>query len=188
MEQLVLMGQKSITKGCSMKKLINNQNGVTLVETVVATAIIAILLVTVLGALLYGQKMVVFSDVKNNGAAQAQDLIDELMTMISKGIIPTSENTGAYFVGDNAKIGFVSPKLITADKLALIDTSKIDVTRQFVVKATTFEKVIDSARPAGDPLRSKQYTIYTIWVRVYYNNNESYIDLKAYTKKDGVGV
>lgn len=171
-----------------MKKLINNQNGVTLVETVVATAIIAILLVTVLGALLYGQKMVVFSDVKNNGASQAQDLIDELMTMISKGTIPTSENTGAYFVGDDAETGFINPKMLTSDMLTSIDTAKIDTSKQFVIKATTFEKVIDGSRPTGDSLRSKQYTTYNVWVRVYYNNNESYVELKAYTKKDGVGV
>lgn len=171
-----------------MKKLINNQNGVTLVETVVATAIIAILLVTVLGALLYGQKMVVFSDVKNNGAAQAQELIDELMTMISKGTIPTSENTGAYYVGEDADTNFINPKLITPERTGPIDTSKIDVSKQFVIKASTLPKVIDGSRLADDPLRSKQYTTYNVWVRVYYNNSESYVELKAYTKKDGVGV
>ncbi|KNZ43116.1 type II secretion system protein [Acetobacterium bakii] len=169
-----------------MKKIINDQNGVTLVETVVATAIIAILLVTVLGALLYGQKMVVFSDVKNNGAAQAQDLIDEIMTMISKGTLPTNENTGAYNVGTVAN--FIDPKLITPEKLALIDTSKIDTSKQFVIKPNTVEKVIDENRLTSDPLRIKKYTIYNVWVRVYYNNSESYVELKAYTKKDGVGV
>ena len=32
------------------------------------------------------------------------------------------------------------------------------------------------------------YPVYTIQVRIYYNNDESYVDLKAYTKKGGVTV
>lgn len=76
-----------------MKKLINNQRGVTLIETVVATAIIAILLTTVLGALLYGQKMIVFTDTKNNAASIAQRKIDETMAQISSGTIPAGGQT-----------------------------------------------------------------------------------------------
>lgn len=78
-----------------MKNLIMNQRGVTLVETVASTAIIAIILVTIVGALIYGQKMVVFSDLKNNEAAQAQELIDSIMTSVSKGVMPTAASLDA---------------------------------------------------------------------------------------------
>jgi type II secretory pathway pseudopilin PulG len=68
-----------------MKKLLNNHQGITLIETVVSVAIIAIIVVTVLGALLYGQKMVVFSDTKNGAATKAQEIIDDRMNQITTG-------------------------------------------------------------------------------------------------------
>lgn len=73
-----------------MKRIIDNQRGVTLIETVVATAIIAILLTTVMGALLYGQKMVIFTDEKNNAAAIAQEEIDKTMATVASGSAPPS--------------------------------------------------------------------------------------------------
>jgi len=75
-----------------MKNLLKNQDGVTLIETIVATAIISIILVTIIGALLFGQKVIVFSDAKNNEAAQAQNLIDEIMTQLSGGTLPGDVN------------------------------------------------------------------------------------------------
>lgn len=72
-----------------MKKIIDNQRGVTLIETVVATAIIAILLTTVLSTLLFGQKTIVFTDAKNNAASIAQKQIDATMAKISAGTVPT---------------------------------------------------------------------------------------------------
>lgn len=71
-----------------MKKLLKSQRGVTLIETVAATAIISIILVTIIGALLFGQKVIVFTDEKNNEAAQAQELVDEIMTRLSGGYFP----------------------------------------------------------------------------------------------------
>lgn len=73
-----------------MKGIIDNQRGVTLIETVVATAIIAIILTTIVGALLFGQKMIIFSDTKNNAASIGQEHIDEMMANISSGNIPTT--------------------------------------------------------------------------------------------------
>lgn len=154
-----------------MKKLINNRNGVTLIETVVATAIIAILLVTVLGALLYGQKMVVFSDAKNNEAAQAQELIDSIMTQLSANIEP-----GALSVVGAKKINgsFVDPKTRIAPE------QSSDYKKQYIIETATVPKVVDG--------KAVDYVVYTIRVRVYYNNDESYIDLKAFAKKGGVWV
>ena len=80
-----------------MKKIVYNQRGVTLIETIAASAIIVIIMVTVLGALLYGQKMVIFSDTKNGAAAKAQEIIDVRMNQITAGssnaAAPANENT-----------------------------------------------------------------------------------------------
>lgn len=90
-----------------MEKIVRNQRGVTLIETVAATAIIAIIMVTVLGALLYGQKMTVFADTKNNAAAQAQQLTDNIMTSLSKGITPAETALKAKNVSSNEGDKFV---------------------------------------------------------------------------------
>lgn len=73
-----------------MKDIFNNDHGVTLLETVVSTAIIMIILVSLFGALLYGQKMIVYNDSKNNEAAQAQDMIDSIMSQLSEGENPST--------------------------------------------------------------------------------------------------
>lgn len=73
-----------------MKWIIDDQRGVTLIETVVATAIIAIILTTIVGALLFGQKMIIFSDTKNNAASIGQEHIDGMMANISSGNIPAT--------------------------------------------------------------------------------------------------
>ncbi|MBK5244465.1 MAG: type II secretion system protein [Eubacteriaceae bacterium] len=127
-----------------MKKILNNQHGVTLIETVVSAAIITIILVTVLGALLYGQKMIVFTDTKNNAAAIGQEQIDEIMAKITSGNIPTS--------------GTVT-----------VDGHNVNLLLNVVDKDTIKEG-------------------YDIKVQVYYNNNQSYVELKAYAKKGGVGA
>lgn len=151
-----------------MKRILKNQAGVTLIETVAATAIIAIILVTILGALLYGQKMVVFSDSKNNEAAQAQDLIDSIMTQLSENIDPSSLSTGDAIKRDN----FADPKTIT-NFLPGQDPRK-----QYIIETDTVQKTVDG--------KTVDYPVYTIQVRVYYNNDESYVDLKAFAKKGGV--
>lgn len=78
-----------------MEKILKNQNGVTLIETVAAVAIIAIIMVTILGALMYGQKMIVFSDTKNSAASIGQDQIDEMMSKVTAGNVPAN---GTYMV------------------------------------------------------------------------------------------
>lgn len=140
-----------------MKERLSNQCGVTLIETVAATAIIAIILVTILGALLYGQKMVVFSDSKNNEAAQAQELIDNIMTALSSGTIPTETALQALDVGDE-----------TGEKFSYIESEP---------KQYYYTETIRDGRLG-----------YDINVRVYFNNGESYVDLKAFAKKGGVWV
>lgn len=153
-----------------MKRIIKNQTGVTLIETVATTAIIAIILVTILGALLYGQKMVVFSDSKNNEAAQAQDLIDAIMTQLSENKDPSSLSTG-----DAIKmVSFADPKTITNPQPGK------DVRKQYIIEEDNVPKIVND--------NPRDYPVYMIKVRVYYNNDESYVDLKAYTKKGGISV
>lgn len=139
-----------------MKKTMNDQRGITLIETVAATAIMAIILVTIVGALFYGQKMIVFTDAKNNEAAQAQELVDSIMTSLSKGILPTDTLLGATNVAENAGEKFV------------YDGSK---PKQYYYTETILNG------EAG----------YTINVRVYYNNGDSHVDLKAFAKKFKTG-
>lgn len=129
-----------------MLKRLNNQRGVTLIETVVATAIIMIILVTILGAILYGQKMIVFTDTKNNAAAIGQEQIDEIMAKVTSGNVP---GIGTFMV-DGHKVN--------------LDLTEVD-------------KDINNLKEG-----------YDIKVQVYYNNDESYIELKAYAKKGGVWV
>ncbi|MBC3796775.1 prepilin-type N-terminal cleavage/methylation domain-containing protein [Acetobacterium tundrae] len=138
-----------------MKKIIDNQRGVTLIETVVATAIIAILLVTLLGTLLFGQKMIVFTDTKNNAAAQAQNLVDGIMTQLGASTLPNDT------VVDGAT------KMATS----FDDSKKTTNPKQYYINEVT-----KSGTTIG----------YNIFARVYYNNGDSYVDLKAFAKKGGV--
>lgn len=143
-----------------MKKIIDNQTGVTLIETVVSTAIIMIILVSVVGALLYGQKMIVFTDTKNNAAAQAQELVDDIMGQLSAGtgltepVVEGAENVNGIFytpIADNQRKQYYYDP---------VDISGI--------KTTTIVAV-------G----------YCIYVRVYYEN-ASYVELEAFAKKGSV--
>ncbi len=131
-----------------MKGIIANQRGVTLIETVVATAIIAILLTTVIGALLYGQKMIVFTDEKNNAAAIAQEQIDAAMAMATSGTAPPTDPPE----------GTPTPNGYRRVQVA----SQVDRN--------------------GDGTNDG----YAINVKIYYNNDQSYVELEAYAKKGGL--
>ena len=147
-----------------MKNRINNQQGVTLIETVAATAIIAIIMVTVLGALLYGQKMIIFTDTKNNAAAQAQDLVDGIMTQLGAG----SEGNAIAIAGAvsvDKDVGF--PDYVSAT----------DLMRQYIIIPVTITKTVNE--------KSVDFSGYHVLVRVYYNSGDSYVELKAFAKKGG---
>nr|WP_320023864.1 hypothetical protein [uncultured Acetobacterium sp.] len=145
-----------------MIKILKNYAGVTIIETVAATAIVAIILITILGALLYGQKMVVFSDSKNNEAAQAQEVIDTIMTQLS-----TRTNLQDPTVNGVTKVnGSFS-----------VPTQTTDPRKQYYYEAVDINgNVVDNERAVG----------YQIFVRVYYNNDASYIDLSSFAKKGSV--
>lgn len=90
-----------------MNSFFANQKGVTLVETVAATAILLIILISIVGALLYGQKMIVFTDTKNNTASIAQDKIDEVMAQITSRNNPgnsTNEVNGHRVITQVTKV------------------------------------------------------------------------------------
>ncbi|WP_414151096.1 prepilin-type N-terminal cleavage/methylation domain-containing protein [Acetobacterium carbinolicum] len=145
-----------------MKNVLKNRAGVTLIETVAATAIIAIILVTLVGALLYGQKMVVFSDSKNNEAAQAQEMIDVIMTQLSE------------------RTNLDDPTVIDATKVNgsfTLPNQPSDPRKQYYYEPVDLAgNVVSVANAVG----------YKIYVRVYYNNDQSYLDLGAFTKKGSV--
>lgn len=95
-----------------MKKIIYNQQDVTLIETVFATVVVAIILATILGALLHGQKMIVFSVSKNNEATQAQELVDNIMTSLSTGkrVMLTETSLNAKNIVGNAGFSYDETK------------------------------------------------------------------------------
>lgn len=145
-----------------MKGIVKNKAGVTLIETVAATAIIAIILVTLVGALLYGQKMVVFSDSKNNEAAQAQEMIDTIMTQLS------------------ARTNLVDPTVTDAIKVNgsfTLPNQPSDPRKQYYYEPVDL---------GGNVVSVENAIGYKIYVRVYYNNDQSYIDLEAFAKKGSV--
>lgn len=131
-----------------MEKIIKNQNGVTLIETIAAVAIIAIIMVTILGTLLYGQKMIVFSDTKNSAASIGQDQIDEIMSKVTSGNVPGNST----FMVNGHKV-------------------KVAVTE------------VDKDNDAGHTKEGCD-----IKVQVYYNGEESFIELTAYALKGGVAI
>lgn len=147
-----------------MKKILVNQSGVTLIETVVAAAIIAIIMITVLGALLYGQKMIVFTDSRNNEAAQAQELIDTIVTQLSSGKKVEELLTD----GANVNGSFVDPTAITNPP------TPGDPQKQYYAVPVDIN---------GNPVSVATAIGYRVYVRVYFNNNQSYVELTAFSQK-----
>lgn len=145
-----------------MKKIIKDQTGVTLIETVVSTAIIMIILVSVVGALLYGQKMIVFTDTKNNAAAQAQEMIDEIMNHLSA----RSDQSDPTIEGaTNINGTFLTPSQPTFSR------------KQYYYEPVDL---------GGNKAAVDNAIGYRIYVRVYYNTDQSYVELDAFTKKGSV--
>ncbi|MBU4438519.1 MAG: type II secretion system GspH family protein [Acetobacterium sp.] len=145
-----------------MIKILKNHAGVTIIETVAATAIVAIILITILGALLYGQKMVVFSDSKNNEAAQAQEVIDAIMTQLS------------------TRTGLQDPTVNGVTKVNgsfFVPTQTTDPRKQYYFEPVDIK---------GDVVNDEKAVGYQIYVRMYYNNDTSYIDLSSFAKKGSV--
>ncbi|MEO1815707.1 MAG: type II secretion system protein [Acetobacterium sp.] len=145
-----------------MKNIIKDQTGVTLIETVVSTAIIAIILVTVLGALLFGQKMVVFSDSKNNEAAQAQEMVDEIMKQLS------------------ARADQSDPTIAGATK---VNGVFFTPSQPAYSRKQYYYEPVDIV---GNKVTVENAIGYRVYVRVYYNNDQSYVELDAFTKKGSV--
>lgn len=141
-----------------MKKILVNQRGVTLIETVAAVAIIAIITVTILGTLLFGQKVIVFTDEKNNDAAQAQDLVDEIMTKLSQKPLEDYSHDLGIVDAERMENNFDSPTT--------------DLTKKYYIKEVYLDgKLIG----------------YNVYVRVYYENGDSQINLTAFAKKRNPG-
>jgi type II secretory pathway pseudopilin PulG len=144
-----------------MKKILTNQKGVTLVETLAASVIIILLLLTVMGALMFGQGVIVGNDEKNNAASDAQDIVDSIMVSLS--------NNGLYsgeLVADAKNMG-----------TAFDESQKTQYPKQYFI--VPIDKV-------GTQVASGTEVAYQIYVRVYYNQGQSYVDLTAYNKKGGV--
>ncbi|WKY44771.1 hypothetical protein Q5O14_01350 [Eubacteriaceae bacterium ES2] len=161
-----------------MKKIAANQKGVTIIETVAATAIIALLLLTVLGALLFGQGVIVGNDEKNNASASAQEILDTLMVSLSNnatytgvlvsGATNLSDNTDDFDYTDD----FLYPvdNGYTSQQYGIVPVHKSDVFESDEILVGEENDVV----------------AYQIYVRVYYNQGQSYVDLTAFNKKGGV--
>lgn len=148
-----------------MKKIINNQAGVTLIELLAAFVILSILLITIVGAILFSQKTIIGSDQKNNEAAIAQDYIDEIVTKISNGTDPTlikevgtTEKGKAYSMDDSSLAGIT------------LGTFNDD-------KWTTYPRQFYIVSYPGST------TGYNVYFRSYYNNGSAQINYTAFAKK-----
>lgn len=159
-----------------MKKLIKDCDGVTLIETVVATAIIGIILISVVGALIFAQKMIVFNDGKNNVAGKAQEVTDEIVNLLSTG------NSITDVVG---KIGEEALYVAESDFL------EIEEIRESDSDQVKNEKMVQNKK------KSKQYRIvecydsklsdkvvgYNVYVRYYFESTNSPVNLTAFARK-----
>ncbi|MGE4541857.1 MAG: hypothetical protein AB7D35_11400 [Bacteroidales bacterium] len=147
-----------------MKKILSNQKGVTLIETLAASVIIILLLFTVMGALMFGQGVIVGSDEKNNAAATAQEIIDDLMASLSGG---------ASYDGNasDTDSGFINPG----------DPGY--TTEQYYIES---EVIKVDLYPESTDNETIEKNAYKIHVRVYYNQDQSYVELSAFNKDGGV--
>ncbi|MBC3889258.1 prepilin-type N-terminal cleavage/methylation domain-containing protein [Acetobacterium paludosum] len=148
-----------------MKRIISNQSGVTLIELLVAFLILSIILTTIVGALMFMQKSIIGSDLKNNEAAKGQDYVDQIVTMLSNGTPPalitevgTDEKGKAYSM-DNPKLTDITTKgQFYDDKWATYP-------RQFYI--------VEYPGAGG----------YNIYYRGYYDNGTAQINYTAFAKK-----
>ncbi len=149
-----------------MKEIIKKQNGVTLIELLAAFLILSILLVSVVGAILFGQKSIVGSDQKNNEAAIAQECVDEIITRISNGEnLSQIKEVGTVEKGKAYSMDYTSGAVagrFNEDKMT-------DFPRQFYIVSYPSDSTIG----------------YNIYFRSYYNNGTGQIDLTAFAMKNG---
>lgn len=150
----------------------NNQKGVTIIELLAAFVIVTILLTFVVGAILFGQKIIVRSDQKNNEAAIAQDYIDEIVTRISSGEALAAINVVG--TDEKGKANSMDNPGLTDVTLGMFNDSMWNkYPRQFYVVPYPPDPVI------GDNIG------YNIYYRSYYDNGMSQINLTAFAKKNG---
>lgn len=152
--------------GDRMKEIIKKQNGVTIIELLAAFLILAILLVSVVGAILFGQKSIVGSDQKNNEAAIAQECVDEIITRISNGeSLSHIKEVGSAEKGKAYSMDYTSGAVVGQFN----DDKTASFPRQFYIVS------YPSDTSSG----------YNIYFRSYYNNGTAQIDLTAFAKKNG---
>lgn len=145
-----------------MKKILSNQKGVTLIETLAATVIIVLLLGTLLGALVFGQKVIVGNDTKNREAAAAQEMIDALMEDLSLESFDSDKYKDKWKDMGNA----------------FKDTEKDEHPRQYYILPVN---------QSGTEVVEGVASAYRIYVRVYNDKNDDFVELSAFVKKGGVG-
>lgn len=147
-------------------KIIEKKNGVTIIELLAAFLILTILLVSVVGAILFGQKSIVGSDQKNNEAAIAQECVDEIITRISNG----------ESLSNIKEVGSVEK-----GKAYSMDYTPGTVAGQFNEdKTTSFPRQFYIVAYPSDPSSG-----YNIYFRSYYNNGTALIDLTAFARRNG---
>ena len=152
--------KRSIIRRNCWQRAFFNQKGVTLIETVISIAIMLIILISIVGALQFGQKMIVITDSKNNESAQAQELIDSILTSLSEGSVPNETVLRAKdVVAEPYEKFFYNP----------------DIPRQYYY----VEKTVSGNEIPGHG----DVTGYLVKVRVYYNSGKSYVELQAFAKK-----
>lgn len=147
-------------------KIIEKKNGVTIIELLAAFLILTILLISVVGAILFGQKSIVGSDQKNNEAAIAQECVDEIITRISNG----ESLSNIKEVGSAEK-----------GKAYSMDYTAGTVAGQFNEdKVASFPRQFYIASYPSDPSSG-----YNVYFRSYYNNGTAQIDLTAFARRNG---
>ena len=181
-----------------MKKLINSRasNGFTLIEILVALLITAMLMVTIASIFLMAQKIYTRGGDISYKQKSITNIETELQNSLGRAMkvsiitrAPESTDDYDYYIGFDAtdKCNIAS-SLSTGDAIkrdSFADPKTItnlsagqDPRKQYMIQEGTVRKSVNGS--------AVDYVVYTVMVRIYYNNDESYIELKAFAKKGGV--